>query len=416
MRARPGGFTAIEMVVALALGGLILGNVLMVLADTRERFAIQDVNKDVDAEARHALDRIALQIMGAVRQQLYTQESAPLSADSINYTNVIGVQNGEPVVSSLQRIAMTNDPSGSVTWYENPGQQQEKRVDLEPRPAQLLRGRAAQRDRRQPQRPGRREGALLRGRRPDGAHHADHRAPGPGRQARHQDARDAGHLQELARTQGEIEMPYCHWTCSTDARRGSALLPALLAVMLTSALCISYMQLSLSKCRESQVSVDAKRAFYVAEAGLAEAYYGLARGLDGSVGSPDQPARFGTGVYWVTAEDHGEKVTLRSTGLSGLGRAAVSTTLRKAQASVGSLGLHANQTDQARAAARWSTPTTPRSVPTSSRAARPARPRSSAATGASTSRARRASSPARASRAMRRPDRPPLCCAVRVPS
>ncbi len=128
LRARLGGFTAIEMVVALALGGLILGNVLMVLADTRERFAIQDVNKDVDAEARHALDRIALQIMGAVRQQLYTQESAPLSADSINYTNVIGVQNGEPVVSSLQRIAMTNDPSGSVTWYQNPGQQQEKRV------------------------------------------------------------------------------------------------------------------------------------------------------------------------------------------------------------------------------------------------------------------------------------------------
>lgn len=123
-----GGFTAIELVVAVALGGLILGNVLLVLSDTRERLKVQDVTKDVDAEARRSLDRIALQIMGAVRQQLYTQVSAPLSADSINYTSVIGVQNGQPVISPLQRIAMTSEPSGAVTWYQNPGDEHEKRI------------------------------------------------------------------------------------------------------------------------------------------------------------------------------------------------------------------------------------------------------------------------------------------------
>lgn len=122
------GFTAIEIVVAVALSGLILGNVLLVLSDTRERLAIQDVAKDVDAEARRSLDRIAVQIMGAVRQQLYTQASAPLSADSINYTTVIGVQDGAPVISPPQRIAMTVESTSAVSWYQNPGSEQEKHV------------------------------------------------------------------------------------------------------------------------------------------------------------------------------------------------------------------------------------------------------------------------------------------------
>jgi hypothetical protein len=130
---------------------------------------------------------------------------------------------------------------------------------------------------------------------------------------------------------------------SRRARRGAALIPALLAVMLISVLCVSYMQLSLSKNRESQLSVDSKRAFYLAEAGLAEAYYGLARGLQGAVASEKVPARFGNGIYWVTCEDLGDRVTLRSTGLSGAGRAALSATLRKAESSVASLGLYANQ-------------------------------------------------------------------------
>jgi prepilin-type N-terminal cleavage/methylation domain-containing protein len=122
------GFTAIEVVVAVALAALILGNVLTVLSDTHERLALQDVAKDVDAEARRSLDRIAVQLMGAVRQQLYAQASAPLSADSINYTSIAGVQNGVPVVSPQQRIAMTSEPAGAVSWYQNPGSADEKHV------------------------------------------------------------------------------------------------------------------------------------------------------------------------------------------------------------------------------------------------------------------------------------------------
>ncbi|MBK7645585.1 MAG: hypothetical protein IPJ19_21555 [Planctomycetes bacterium] len=127
------------------------------------------------------------------------------------------------------------------------------------------------------------------------------------------------------------------------ARNGSALVPALLAVMLTAALCVSYLQLSISKNRESQVSIDSKRAFYLAESGLSEAFYGLARGMSGTVGNESNPVRFGTGIYWVTCDDLGDRVTLHSTGLSGMGRAALSTTLRKGHLSVASLGAFGDQ-------------------------------------------------------------------------
>lgn len=121
-------FTAVEMVIALALAGIVVGNLLLVLSDTRERFASQSLSKDVDAAARRALDRIALQIQGAVRSQLYSPVGAPLSSDSINYTSVVGTQNGEPIVSPPQRIALSQDPKSSVTWYQNPGQSSEMRV------------------------------------------------------------------------------------------------------------------------------------------------------------------------------------------------------------------------------------------------------------------------------------------------
>lgn len=128
-----------------------------------------------------------------------------------------------------------------------------------------------------------------------------------------------------------------------QARRGSVLIPGLLVVLLMAVLSMCYLQLSLTKDRESRAEVDAKRAFYQAEAGLAEGYLALASGGSGAVASESIPARLGNGVFWVTAEDHGDRVTLKSTGLSGLGRASLSTTLQRSAASVASLGLFGEQ-------------------------------------------------------------------------
>src|SRR5262245_35226140 len=127
-------------------------------------------------------------------------------------------------------------------------------------------------------------------------------------------------------------------------RSGSALLLALMIVTVTAVMSMAYLQLSLTKNREQKTSVDAKRAFYVAEAGLSESMYGLAIGKSGNVGSPGLPARFGSGVYWVTEKDEGQgRSTLTSTGLCGAGRAAVSLVVEKSSNSVGALGVFGDQ-------------------------------------------------------------------------
>lgn len=115
------------------------------------------------------------------------------------------------------------------------------------------------------------------------------------------------------------------------ARRGSALVAALFVVLMVGTLSMAYLQMSVSKNKEQQTAADAKRAFYVAEAGLAEAYSGLVIGKSGNVGSDVVPARFGNGVFWVVAESVGtNKTVLTSTGLCGTGRTCVSSSSRTA--------------------------------------------------------------------------------------
>ena len=75
--------------------------------------------------------------------------------------------------------------------------------------------------------------------------------------------------------------------------RGTAIVAALIVVVLVATLSMIYVQMSLSKNKEQRGSVDAKRAFYMAEAGLAEGFNGLCLGKSGNVASAATPAEFG---------------------------------------------------------------------------------------------------------------------------
>jgi hypothetical protein len=120
--------------------------------------------------------------------------------------------------------------------------------------------------------------------------------------------------------------------------------PALLVVMLTATLSMIYLQVSLAKNKEQRVSVDAKRAFYMAEAGLAEAFNGLCLGKSGDVGTEDLPAEFANGLFFVVAKDEGQgRITLKSTGLCGAGRATLSIVLQRQPDEVASRGFFGDQ-------------------------------------------------------------------------
>lgn len=115
---------------------------------------------------------------------------------------------------------------------------------------------------------------------------------------------------------------------------------SLVAVGVVAILSIASLQLSATVTRSQVSSVDSKMAFYLAEAGLTEAYAGMAAGRTGNVGSASSPAMMGEGLLWVEAEALGEgQVRLTSTAHAKSGQAVLGMVVRRGRANIGSLGL-----------------------------------------------------------------------------
>lgn len=110
-----------------------------------------------------------------------------------------------------------------------------------------------------------------------------------------------------------------------SARRGSVLIVALVALVGLMMVGAALARFSVAADREVEGKFDDRRAFYLAEAGAAEAMVALRGGASGAIASPDVPAFLAGGVLWVEATDlGGDQVQLVATAMAGAGRAAVS--------------------------------------------------------------------------------------------
>ena len=138
-------------------------------------------------------------------------------------------------------------------------------------------------------------------------------------------------------------------TCATGGpdlrrRRGGVLAIVMIAVLTVAAVSAGMLQLGGAVTRRQASSVNIKLAFYMAEAGLAESYSGLVIGKTGNVGTEQDPARFGNGLFWVEATDNPDgTVTLESTGMVGNGRAELSLVIEPTGKSVATLGIFSDQ-------------------------------------------------------------------------
>jgi hypothetical protein len=131
-----------------------------------------------------------------------------------------------------------------------------------------------------------------------------------------------------------------HRPARTNRERGAALIYSVLAVMVVSILAVGFMQLTLAVTRRLNSTSDTVQALNLAEAGLAEAYTGLAVAKTGNVGSIDAPAVFGGGLVWVEATEHSSGlVELESTAMYGTGRATLGLVCEPVARSVSSLGF-----------------------------------------------------------------------------
>jgi Tfp pilus assembly protein PilX len=90
-------------------------------------------------------------------------------------------------------------------------------------------------------------------------------------------------------------------------------------------------QVAITSDREVNGQVDDRRAFCLAEAGLAEAMTALRAGASGNVGNQGTPAYLSGGVFWVEATQlNATNTRLVSTALAGSGRAALEVVIEKA--------------------------------------------------------------------------------------
>lgn len=123
-------------------------------------------------------------------------------------------------------------------------------------------------------------------------------------------------------------------------RRGSALVLSLVAVATVVVLSASFSQFASAVANRQAQAVQRKRAFYLAEAGLAEAFAGFSCGRSGVVGSPEEPAVLGDGLFWVEASElEPGLVRLVSTGMVGTGSAELALIVERGEESVASLGV-----------------------------------------------------------------------------
>jgi len=124
---------------------------------------------------------------------------------------------------------------------------------------------------------------------------------------------------------------------------GSALILVLVAVLAVAALAASFLRMSSAVTRRQAQAVEMEQALYLAEAGLSEAFAGVAIGKSGSVGSVDDPAVFGSGLFWVESTDvDDDLIQLDATGMAGTARTELSSVVQRGNPSVASLGVFAD--------------------------------------------------------------------------
>jgi hypothetical protein len=112
---------------------------------------------------------------------------------------------------------------------------------------------------------------------------------------------------------------------------GSALVPVLVVLMTLFVMGYAFFLTAWSNQKSAQDELDEQRAFYLAEAGLHEAFEAVRDGRSGVVGSVAAPALLGGGVLWTVVTDiDAERKEIVSTALAGRGRKALAAVIHMA--------------------------------------------------------------------------------------
>lgn len=118
-KTRRAGFSLLELMIGVAIMGLILGNIVMLQNASNDAYESGVFGSAMDDSVETTMDRIALAVMSTSVDRLDEVLSAPSFVSSIEYEVVTDVVNGAPVVGVPERIEFVT-ASGQIVWTRNP--------------------------------------------------------------------------------------------------------------------------------------------------------------------------------------------------------------------------------------------------------------------------------------------------------
>lgn len=122
-----GGFTLIEMVIALTIFGMVAANVLMVTRSSRQAYEAGASQSALDMQLDRTMDRIVLALMAARTESLTPSNGMPLWTPWVTFDQSKGYEDGLEITGDIEKIELIEGPE-QVVWKERPGAPDERRV------------------------------------------------------------------------------------------------------------------------------------------------------------------------------------------------------------------------------------------------------------------------------------------------
>jgi prepilin-type N-terminal cleavage/methylation domain-containing protein len=113
------GFSLVELMIGIAVAGLILGNLAMVVRTSTTAVESGVFGSNLEDRADRTMDRIALALMSTSAEKLDEVQFAPNHVSAIDYEVVVDVVDGDPFEGVPERIEF-DAQEGRIVWKRAP--------------------------------------------------------------------------------------------------------------------------------------------------------------------------------------------------------------------------------------------------------------------------------------------------------
>lgn len=113
------GFSLIELMIGIAVAGLILGNLAMVVRTSTSAVESGVFGSNLEDRADRTMDRIALALMSTSAEKLDEVQFAPNHVSAIDYEVIVDVVDGDPFEGVPERIEF-DAQEGRIVWKRAP--------------------------------------------------------------------------------------------------------------------------------------------------------------------------------------------------------------------------------------------------------------------------------------------------------